>query len=127
MRMTRGATVCAVLIAGFTAGNAGAAFKPTSHGQISVTQVMAMLDNAPKQQAARQVLSAYLTGLGETAGIMIDASSSAACERKMALNPYLVRRALMKAVPNPASWQNTAATPLIIRDMMDRAACKLGQ
>ncbi|MDX7324768.1 hypothetical protein SJ307_22845, partial [Providencia rettgeri] len=44
----------------------------TAKGQISVTQVMAMLDQASSNPTAGQVLTAYLAGVGETAAIIID-------------------------------------------------------
>ncbi|MDA4630693.1 hypothetical protein NZA98_06135, partial [Escherichia coli] len=70
----------------------------TAKGQISVTQVMAMLDQASSNPTAGQVLTAYLAGVGETAAIIIDlaakadSSPLATCATRIALDDKAVRR-----------------------------------
>lgn len=111
------------------AAPAMAAVASTSTGQISVAQVMAMLDKAGTDNTAAQVLTAYLGGLGETAGVLVSATSPqgkpyVTCERSMALDAGLVRAVLKKAAPRQGSWGETAATPLIVSALIDRAGCR---
>lgn len=51
----------------------------TSRGQISVAQVKVMLDQSLTNPIARQVLTAYLSGAGETAGWLVDAATGQDC------------------------------------------------
>jgi hypothetical protein len=100
----------------------------TSRGQISVAQVKEMLDRAAADPSARQVLTAYLAGAGETAGWLLDAAADQgaplhSCTRRLSLDDMTARRALEAGAPNPAA--ETAATPLIVRDMLKRAGCRL--
>jgi hypothetical protein len=106
-----------------------AATPSTSKGQISVAQVMDILDRAPSDGHAAQLLTAYLGGLGETAGIMVSATNASGqpyvtCERSLALDDKLVRSMLKKAAPDKASWGETAATPLIVSALVSRAGCR---
>lgn len=100
----------------------------TSQGQISVSQVMEMLDKAPTNPTARQVLTAYLAGLGETASAMIDASTSSApriaCKSRLQLDASAVRRTLEAVPPATHRWDETPATPIIVRDLIQRAGCR---
>lgn len=100
----------------------------TSRGQISVAQVRAMLDQAATNPAARQVLTAYLAGAGETAGWLLDAASDQglplqSCARRLSVDDKTARRALDASAAAVAA--ETAATPLIVRDMLKRAGCRL--
>jgi hypothetical protein len=100
----------------------------TSRGQISVAQVRAMLDQAATNAGARQVLTAYLAGAGETAGWLLDAAadrgvSRQSCARRLSLDDKTARQALDANAPGVAA--ETAATPLIVRDMLKRAGCRL--
>lgn len=118
------------LITAITAWHpASAGSASTSRGQISVTQARAMLDQARSNPAARQVLTAYLAGIGETAGTMIDAAGQAmqtlACQGRLSLDDKSALRALEASAPDPAVWTETAATPLILRDMLKRASCRM--
>ena len=95
-----------------------------------MAQVRELLDQAETNTAARQVLTAYLAGAGETAGILIDTAvnrgvSLAACKHRLSLDQNAVRRALESAAPNSRVWRETAATPLIVRDMVRRAECNI--
>lgn len=101
----------------------------TSRGQISVAQVMEMLDKAPNETTARQVLTAYLAGVGETAGALADdagEAAPAACKTRLSLSDKTARKAL-EAEADKASWSDTPATPLIVRDMVSRAGCRIGR
>ena len=99
----------------------------TSRGQISVAQVRAMLDQAATNPTARQTLTAYLAGAGETAGWLLDAATGQglpvhSCTRRLSLDDKTARQALESSPPGvPAE---TAATPLIVRDMLKRAGCR---
>lgn len=93
----------------------------TSHGQISVAQVRAMLDQAATNPTARQTLTAYLAGTGETAGWLLDAARGLPpCARRLTLDAQQAR----DAIAGTAATE-TPATPLIIRDMLKRAGCRL--
>ena len=112
------------------AGSTAVAAPSTARGQISVAQVMEMLSKAPAETPARHTLIAYLAGVGEAAGTLIDAAVAgegprlAACKGKLNLDDASVRRALERSAPNRERWVETAATPVIVRDMLERAGCK---
>ncbi|WP_315837544.1 chlorophyllide reductase [Bradyrhizobium prioriisuperbiae] len=111
---------------------AAATSASTSRGQVSVTQARAMLEQAAGNPTARQVLTAYLAGIGETAGTMIDAEKQQAtqvlaCKGRLSLDDKSALQALETSAPNAALWAETAATPLILRDMLKRANCRLPQ
>ncbi|WP_298268799.1 chlorophyllide reductase [uncultured Bradyrhizobium sp.] len=110
--------ICALLFL----TTAGHAQPSTSRGQISVAQVRAMLDQAATNPTARQTLTAYLAGSGETAGWLLDtARGLAPCARRLSLDAQQARDAIAGA----AAATETPATPLIIRDMLRRAGCRL--
>jgi hypothetical protein len=52
-----------------------------------------------------------------------DGSPLAACRTRITLDDKAVRRSL-ETQPK-SQWQQVAATPLIVRDMIKRAGCKL--
>lgn len=86
-------------------------------GAISVTQVMQMLDQAANNRVAQQVLTAYLGGVGEAVGVAIEAGG-AGCLRPLTLSAADARRAV------EAGTGSAPATPLIVRDMLERAGCR---
>lgn len=94
----------------------------TKTGAISVAQVVQMLDQAPSNRMAQQVLTAYLGGVGEAVGVVIDAGGSL-CQRPLALTTPEVRAAIAAAAATSAQANQIAATPLIVRDMLARAGC----
>lgn len=69
--------LAAASILALTATLAQAATPSTATGQISVAQVMSMLEQAQGNPTAAQVLQAYLGGVGETAGVLISATDAA--------------------------------------------------
>ncbi|HWJ71655.1 MAG TPA: chlorophyllide reductase [Kaistia sp.] len=96
----------------------------TPGGAISVAQVAEMLDQASSNRTAQQVLTAYLGGIGETAGVLVGLGS-AACRRPLSLSAEEARHAI--AAASAAGQARTlAATPLIVRDMLARAGCRRG-
>lgn len=109
---------CFILVA---AANAQTA---TETGAISVAQLVQMLDQASTDQATRQVLTAYLAVVGETVGAVVDVGG-APCKRPLGLSAKNVRKAISAATGEPKASQ-TAATPLIVRDMLARAGCSRG-
>lgn len=94
----------------------------TNAGAISVAQVAQMLEQAPTNPAAQQVLIAYLGGVGESAGAVIDLGV-APCQRRLTLTTEDVRGAIA-AAPAGAQATQIAATPLVVRDMLTRAGCR---
>ena len=115
------AAVSAVAFAG-TALPAGAA-SSTSRGQISVAQVVEMLQQSPGNRLAQQVLTAYLAGVGETVGL-VTSMGNVSCEGTVGLDSASVSAALQAVASGPDAAE-TAATPLIVQDVLDRAGCKI--
>lgn len=106
-----------------------AATASTSKGQISVAQVMQMLDRAGSDKHAGQLLSAYLGGVGESAGVLLNATDAkgkpyVTCSKPMALDAGLVRDVLANGAPNTKSWGETAATPLLVNALVSMAGCR---
>ncbi|MGJ5178846.1 chlorophyllide reductase [Bradyrhizobium oligotrophicum] len=94
----------------------------TSRGLISVAQVMQMLEKAPADRTAQQVLTAYLAGVGEAAGA-VASMGRATCRTSLNLSAADVSQVLSSAAAGQDATA-TPATPLIVRDMLDRAGCK---
>lgn len=120
-------TACAALAGLFVTVAPVCAQPSTSRGQISVAQVKAMLDQAATNPTARQTLTAYLAGAGETAGWLLDAGrdhGAPPCARRLTLDAQQARDAIASA-GNGAT--ETPATPLIVRDMLKRAGCRLSE
>lgn len=118
----------AVLIA-FAVAPAVAETPSTSTGRVSVAQVMDALDRAGSDDQAAQLLTAYLAGVGESAGVLLSATDAkgkpfVTCERPVALDDKLVRTVLKKAAPDKAIWTETPATPLIVSALVSRAGCR---
>ncbi|PAY10878.1 chlorophyllide reductase [Bradyrhizobium sp. UFLA03-84] len=114
--------ICALLLL----ATAAQAQPSTSRGQISVAQVRAMLDQAATNPTARQTLTAYLAGSGETAGWLLDSARGLPpCTRRLTLDAQQARDAIATAPATAAA--ETPATPLIIRDMLRRAGCRLAE
>lgn len=112
----------AVMTAVATAFPAAAA-PSTSQGLVSVAQVVRMLDEASADRTAHQILTAYLAGTGEAASSVLHLSG-ASCKATPSLSATDVRHAVgvAAASSDPAE---TPATPLIVRDMLDRAGCRV--
>lgn len=116
VRLAAVAVLAAVPVAAMAAAS-------TQKGEVSVAQVMEMLGQTKDNPTARQVLTAYLAGLGEAASSLIDAAGGSAvtCKRSLSLDDKAARRALQAV--DRKRWQETAATPLIVRGMIERAGC----
>lgn len=99
----------------------------TSDGRISVLQVSEMLDRAPSDPVASQLLTAYLAGVGEAAASMMDFARDTPlgiCEGRMQMSAAAARKALEAGAGLRADWNETAATPVLLHDMLQRANCR---
>ena len=97
-------------------------------------------DSAPKHVAGEALyiddiaapdglLHAYLGGVGESAGVLLNATDAkgkayVTCSKPMALNAGLVRDVLANGAPDSKRWAETAATPLIVSAMVSMAGCR---
>lgn len=115
-------TVLALAACQITAAIPAAAAPSTSQGQISVAQVLDMVEKAPKDATARNVLTAYLGGLGEAAGMLVSLKPGS-CAKSLSLDANRVRQVLANGMAAGRQVE-TAATPIILRDMLDRAGCR---
>ncbi|HEY8357885.1 MAG TPA: hypothetical protein VIL30_10535 [Ramlibacter sp.] len=99
----------------------------TSNGQVSVAQVVEMIGKSGSNRAFRNISIAYLAGVGETAGLLIQQAASmglpTGCPAPLELSGEQALAAV-KASGGEANWQETAATPVIVADMLARAGCK---
>lgn len=115
-------------IAALTVPFAAYALQSTATGRISVGQVMEMIEKADSNPIARQTLVAYVAGVGEAAGAIVDTigngSRAVSCRKSFSLDAGSVRAALQAGAPRQDSWSQTPATPLIVADMVKRAGCK---
>lgn len=93
----------------------------TSRGQISVAQVLQMLEKSPTDQTARQVLTAYLAGVGEATSA-VTSIGGATCRAPLSLNADNARQALKTIAARDMA--ETPATALIVKDLLNRAGCK---
>lgn len=112
----------ATLLLGSLVVAAPASAEPsTQAGAISVAQVTQMLDQAAGNRTAQQVLTAYLAGVGEAVGAVVDLGG-AHCRRPLSLSAGDARRAI--AAESAGKAGTSAATPLIVGDMLARAGCR---
>lgn len=127
LRSTDWAPLPFILFAAFSGLSSPSVAAPsTAQGQVSVAQVVEMLDKAPAERVARQVLTAYLSGLGEAAGVLLTARSDAKlarCSKPLSLSDSQARQALA-AASRRKDRNEIAATPLLLSDMIKRAGCR---
>ena len=85
-----------------------------------------MIEKAGTSPIARQTLIAYVAGVGEAAGAIVDTigNGSRSCRKSFSLDTGSVRAALEAGAPRQDSWSQTPATPLIVADMVKRAGCR---
>ena len=104
------------------------AASPTSRGEISVQQVIEFAQAASSNQAIQLALVAYLQGTGETAGVLMAEAAKrpnpVTCHTAMSMDVNSAVAAVKAAAPNPSAWPETAATPIIVADMLARAGCR---
>ena len=122
-------TLAATSVGTLAATSVVLAESSTSRGRISVAQVRVMLDQAAANPIARQTLTAYLAGTGETAGWLVAAAGQGSplqsCARPLSLDDNAARQAIEGRAANARVAAETDATPLIVRDMLKRAGCRL--
>lgn len=99
----------------------------TPAGEISVAQVLDLLERSPTDNAARNAAMAYLAGVGETTGLLVAEAgrrtpATIACTRPLALSSAAVLAALSRV--EKGNWDQTAATPILVDDMLRRAGCR---
>lgn len=103
------------------AASSSQAAPSTSRGLISIAQVLEMLEKAPSDRTAQQVLTAYLAGVGEAASAVVS-MGSATCRTSLEMKAATVDQALRSAARSRDAAE-TPATQLIVRDMLNRAGC----
>jgi len=99
----------------------------TPDGEISVAQVVDLLERSATDNAARNAAMAYLAGVGETTGLLVAeagrrAPASITCIRPLALSSAAVLAALSRV--EKGTRDKTAATPILVDDMLRRAGCR---
>jgi hypothetical protein len=100
----------------------------TSAGQVSVAQLVEAMRGAAGDPMKAQVLTAYLAGLGETVGIMLAGSANygakITCKRAVAVDTKVVEAAIKRVDGGEPAYAETAATPLLVTEILDRAGCR---
>lgn len=98
----------------------------TSNGQVSVAQVVDMIDKSASDGTSRNISIAYLSGVGEAAGLLIQEAAkrgiSLQCSGRLELSASHALNAV-KTSTDESQWQEMAATPIIVADMLARAGC----
>lgn len=99
----------------------------TTAGEISVAQVVELIQSSTTDNAARNAATGYLAGLGEATGLMIEranvrAPDSITCTRPLGISDDAALAALSRT--DKTKWKQTAATPILVNDMLSRAGCR---
>ncbi|WP_421761652.1 chlorophyllide reductase [Devosia sp.] len=105
------------------------AAQSTSDGRVSVAQVMEMVEAVSTKPEALQILTAYLAGVGEAAGILTAAKDSkgrryVSCARPLSVDANAALAAMNAAAPDRGKWGQIAATPILVAEITGRAGCK---
>ncbi len=94
-------------------------------GPITVKQVLDLFDTIDTDQEAGKLLFAYLSGIGETTGVLISEARKtgayAGCSGPLSLDGTSVEAALRASGGDSAT---RPATPVIVADMLARASCQ---
>lgn len=103
------------------------AVSSTSAGEISIAQVADLLRRSAGDNAARNAAMAYLAGVGETAGVLMAQSGRRAgggitCAAPLRMSSDAAVAALSRT--DRTKWAETAATPVLVNDMLKRAGCR---
>lgn len=99
----------------------------TPAGAISVAQVVDLIQRSPKDNAARNAAMAYLAGVGEATGLLVVEARrrghpGVTCTRPLAISSTAALAALSRE--EKGKWGKTAATPILVDDMLRRAGCR---
>lgn len=94
-------------------------------GPLSVAKILELFDTVETDPEAGKLLFAYLSGIGESTGMLVAKASQLGADLKCAhpftLGADSVQAALRRAGGAP---EQRAATPVIIEDMLQRAGCE---
>jgi len=94
-------------------------------GPLSVAKVLELFDTLDSDPESGKLLFAYLSGIGETAGILIGMAgqygASLTCQQALTLDGDTVQSALRRSGGAP---EERSATPVIVEDMFRRALCR---
>jgi hypothetical protein len=117
----------ALLMLSFGLAMPAEATPATPAGEVSIAQVVDLIERSPKDSAARNAAIAYLAGVGETTGLLVAeagrrSSVSITCARPLGISSNAALAALSRA--DKAKWNETAATPILVEDMLSRAGCR---
>lgn len=99
----------------------------TAAGEISVAQVVDLIARSSTDNAARNAAVAYLAGVGEATGLLLEKASGRpqggiTCVRSLGISGEAALAALSRT--DKAIWKQTAATPILVNDMLNRAGCR---
>ncbi|MCX5493679.1 chlorophyllide reductase [Kaistia dalseonensis] len=99
----------------------------TPTGAISVAQVVDLIRRSPTDNAARNAAMAYLAGVGEATGLLVAeagrrSSVTITCARPLGISSTTALAALSRT--DKGTWDRTAATPIVVDDMLSRAGCR---
>lgn len=99
----------------------------TNAGEISVAQVVDLVQRSSHDTAARNAAMAYLAGVGEATGVVVAEAGKRgpaplACARPLGMSSEAALAALSRT--DKAQWGQTAATPILVGDMLLRADCR---
>ncbi|MDO1581456.1 hypothetical protein [Rhizobium oryzicola] len=90
----------------------------TSAGEISVAQVVELIQRSSSETAARNAAMAYLAGVGEATGLLVKKT----CARPLGISSEAALAAF--AHTEKSRWGQMAATPILVNDMLSRASCR---
>lgn len=115
-----------IVLACLGLGSPVKAASTTSAGEISIAQVADLIQRSAADNAARNAAIAYLAGVGEATGLLIKeaggrATGSITCARPLGISSESALAALSRT--DKDKWGETAATPILVGDMLARASC----
>jgi len=120
-------TILVLALACLITSTAVAAAPSTSTGRVSVAQLFDLSQRSKTDGAAHGTLVAYLFAVGETVGVLADEAKQRGfplgCQRTFTLSEDAAMNALRMAAPDQSAWAETAATPIIVADVLARAGC----
>ena len=94
-------------------------------GPLSVAKILDLFDTVETDPEAGKLLFAYLSGIGESTGVLAakagQLGADLKCAHPFSLDIDSVQAALRRAGGAP---DQRAATPVIIEDMLSRAGCQ---
>lgn len=100
----------------------------TPDGRISVALVAGQLEAAGSDAAAGRLLTAYIAGVIESALAMNDRATAQGrpvfCKKGEGnLDGPTLLALFRKAAPDPSTWADTAATPIIVQHLVSLYPC----